>query len=234
MRKLFPLTAFLAVCVLSVPMFAQDQAPSAGAATGSPQTQPGNTQPDQSAQMQQVRSIFQDLIQKMIARGISPGTFFQQMQNGVDPADIQKQLIDQGLIDQKTLDQLQSAMMSMVAGRIRAGMDVTDDEWQVIWPMIQKVMAASAAVNGTRSGNGMAAFFTRQTKVEADLAKAKRALVAATADTSTSGNRIATLLHDFREAHEKARDELDVAQEQLISTLTVRQEASLAAMGIIE
>ena len=64
-----------------------------------------------------------------LAKGIDPRTFFQQMQDGADPADIQKQLLSQGLIDQKTLDQLQSNMLALTASRIKSQLGVTDADF---------------------------------------------------------------------------------------------------------
>ena len=184
--------------------------------------------------MQQMRYTFQTILQNMIARGIYPRTFFQQIQDGADPADIQKQLVSQGLIDQKTLDQLQTNMLALTASRIKSQLDVTDAEWKAIWPLVQKVITAASAVNGTRPGGGMARFFTAQTAAGAELTKATNALTAAAKDPSTTPDDLESRLQKFRDAKAKARQELDAARRDLQAVLTIRQEGVLTSLGILE
>jgi hypothetical protein len=243
---LIPLT------VLSVKVYAQDQTPppSAPATMQPSQTQPPPanapqgmqpgqpTPPDQltpeQQQIQQMRDIFQTMIQRMIAKGINPGDFFQQMQNGADPGEIQKQLVDQGLIDQATLNQLQTTMQSVTFNRVKLQLDATDDEWKVLGPLIQKVTAALAAINGTRNGMGMAAFFSTASAAGADLAKARRAVRDALNNPATHADSFAILLREFREARDRAQAELDSDRQDLTNVVTVRQEAVLASLGILE
>ena len=232
------LTAFLLplVFIWSTSARAQDQAPPTDAPARVQATQPAEPpQPTQEQQQfQQMQQVFQTIIQNMLAKGINPRDFFQQMQNGADPADIQKQLIDQGLIDKQTLDNLQSTMQSVVANRIKLQLDVDDLEWKVLWPLIQKVMSASAALNGTRGGGGMGGFFTVQSPAGADLSKARRALNAAINDPATHSDSFTSLLRQYREARDSVQQELDTARSDLISALTTRQEGALVSMGLIE
>jgi hypothetical protein len=197
-------------------------------------TQMAGPPPEEQTAMQQMRDTFQTILQNMIAKGIDPRTFFQQIQDGADPADIQKQLVSQGLIDQTTLDQLQSNMLALTASRIKSQLGVTDIEWNAVWPLVQKVITAASAVNGTRPGGGMARFFTPQTAAGADLSKATNALTAAAKDPSTTVDDLAVRLRQFRDARAKARQELDAARRDLQAVLTIRQEGILTSMGILE
>jgi hypothetical protein len=244
----------LLVGILTASTRAQDQAPPADAQPSvqqaqvtpptqvTPPAQP--TPPAQDAppapptqemqQVQQMQQVFQTILQNMLAKGIDPREFFQQIQNGADPAEIQKQLIDQGLIDKKTLDQLQSTMQSVTANRIKLQLDATDDDWKALWPLIRKVMAAAAAINGTRGGGGMAGFFTTPSATGADLSRTRRALRDALSNPATPPEKFTALLADFRDAREKAQAELDSTRQDLIDAVTVRQEGVLATMGILE
>ena len=212
----------LTLLVIANPAKAQNAVPAAAPPT------------EEQAAMQQMRDTMQTVIQNMIARGIDPRTFFQQLQDGADPADIQKQLLSQGLIDQKTLDQLQSNMLALTASRIKSQLDVTDLEWKAIWPLVQKVLTAASAVNGTRPGGGMARFFIQQTAAGAELTKATNALVAAAKDPSTTPDDLEARLQKFRDAKAKARQELDAARRDLQAVLTIRQEGVLTSLGILE
>jgi hypothetical protein len=213
---------FLTLLVLAASAPAQDT------------TQPAAPPSEEQVAMQQMRDTFQTILQNMIAKGIDPRTFFQQIQDGADPADIQKQLVSQGLIDQQTLEQLQSNMLALIATRIKSKLDLTDDEWNAIWPLVQKVITAASAVNGTRPGGGMARFFTAQTPAGAELSKATNALTAAARDPSTTVDDRANRLRQFREARDKARQELDAARRDLQAVLTIRQEGILTTLGILE
>jgi hypothetical protein len=198
-------------------------------------TQPAGPAAEEQAARQQMRDTFQSIIQNMIAKGIDPRTFFQQIQDGADPLDIQKQLLSQGLIDQKTLDQLQSNMLAVTASRIKSQLGVSDLEWQALWPLVQKVITAASALNGTRrGGGGMTRFFTAQTPAGADLTKATNALTAAANDPSATPDVLAIRLQKFRDAKAKAQQDLDAARRDLQSVLTIRQEGVLTSMGILE
>lgn len=232
-------SAFVLIVVLSATVRAQEQAPPPDAPATMQASQPPQApQPEQPTleqqQMQQMRDVFQTMIQRMIAKGINPRDFFQQLQDGADPGEIQKQLVDQGLVDQATLDQLQTTMQSVTFNRIKVQLDVTDDEWKVLAPLIQRVTAALAAINGTRNGMGMAAFFSISSPAGADLAKARRAVRDALNNPATHADGFTDLLREFREARDKAQAELDSDRQDLTNVVTVRQEAILASIGILE
>jgi len=199
-------------------------------ARGQQQTDPS---PEQQQLEDQMRQNFQTMMQNMQAKGIDPGTFFQQMRQGVDMADIQKQMVDQGIIDAQTAAQMQATMQKLTTLRLRDQLQCSDAEWAVMDPLIQKVIAASNAVG---SGGGRMGGFVSSTPspAAADLSKAKRALHAAIADANTTPDQFASLLKDLRDARDKAKDELEAARRDLVGVLNVRQEAALTQMGVLE
>jgi hypothetical protein len=196
------------------------------------QETPTTTPTDEQAVQQQIREQFQTMIQNMVARGINPGDFFQQLRSGADMADLEKQLIDQGIIDQKTIDQMQSNMLFLTARRIQRQLDVADDDWKALWPLVQKVITASAAVNGNRPGIGR--FVVSTSPAALDLAHATKALRAAAENPHTSSDEYTHLLRAYRDARSEAQTELDKAQQNLVAVLTIRQEAQLESMGILQ
>jgi len=129
---------------------------------------------------------------------------------------------------------LHGSMQKVASGRVRDRLDVTDAEWGTLEPMIQKVQAATAALDRANGRVGMTGFLTSPTTTGAKLAKAARELRAATNDPSTPPDRYAALLKAYRDARDAARAELDAARKDLISVLTVRQESVLTTMGILE
>jgi len=201
------------------------------------QTQPATSAPsptDEQAVQQQIRDTFQSIIGNMIARGINPQDFFQQIQNGAAMSDVEKQLIDQGIVDQKTIDQMQSDMLFLTSRRIQRQLESTDEEWKALWPLVQKVITASAAVNGNRPGAGMSRFIASTTPAAVDLAHATQALRAATQDPKTTPDQFVNRLRDFRDARARMQAELDTDRENLRSAVTLRQEGELTSMGLLE
>ncbi len=81
---------------------------------------------DQMAMAQAMQPMFQTIMQNMQDKGIDPRQFFQQMQNGTDPAEMEKQLLDQGLIDQKTIDQA-ADVQTIQSRSLKRQLDATDE-----------------------------------------------------------------------------------------------------------
>jgi hypothetical protein len=146
--------------------------------------------------------------------------------------------------------------------RIKAELKASDDEWAVIQPLLEKVQTAQMATmagrfgfgggrrgnrgpggpGGTPSsdgtspgasaspsgGNGGENRPPRPTSPEAD------ALKAALASDATSNDEIKTKLQALRDARKKAQDNLEQAREDLKKVLTLRQEATLVQMGLLD
>jgi hypothetical protein len=219
MRKRLPVSLLFSVVLLSASVRAQEQPPS----------------DDRMAMMQAMQPAIQTVMANMQAKGIDPQQFFQKiMQNGFDFSEIQKQLLDQGLIDQKTIDQVQANVQSVQSDSIKRRLNATDEEWKTLWPMIQRVMKASAAVNGMGGGGAVGGLMAGLPPAGTDLARATSALRSAIKDPATNSDQFATVLKDYRDARAKALTELEAARHDLISTLTIRQEGTLTTMGILE
>jgi hypothetical protein len=198
--------------------------------------QPGQTD-DQQAMIQQMRSVGQQIMQNMIQKGIDPQQFFmdiqQQMQDGtLDQSGVMQMMVDKGLIDQDSITQLQGNMTKLTALTIKQQLGATDDEWAVLQPRIQRVVAAMAA-SGQSIGQMRMAGFMGGAKVDPDVATATRELRAALKDPTSKPEDIAVKLQALRDARKNAGVELLAAQKDLVDILTTRQEATLCMLGLI-
>jgi hypothetical protein len=216
-------TKALLTLLLTAPLFAQPQ-PNSNSANNS----------DPQADLQQMR---QQIFTNMAAKGIDPQQFFQDIRDKMasgnfDPADIQKLMIDKGIMDQAMVDKMQTAMQSSTLSRIKDQLQATDAEWHIIQPKIQKVLLAQADTLPPGQSGGMRMFMGISTG-SAAVSKATKDLRTALADPTTTPQTLDLRLHAWRDAHEKAKSDLATAQKDLVDVLTVRQEATLASMGLI-
>ena len=137
----------------------------------------------------------------------------------------------------------------MMAERLKAQLKVTDEEWTVLQPLIEKVTtkqrdASSSRFGGGRPPGGGAPGGTpgaAPTGVGSDPSRPERAGTAERealrTALDTDGTSIETIkekLATVREIHKKAIAELAAAREDLQKVLTVRQEAVLVSYGILE
>ena len=143
--------------------------------------------------------------------------------------------------------------------RLKAMLKATDDEWTVIQPLLEKVQTAQRATmtgrggfgggggrrggggggqgggpggggpgGGGPGGGGGGRFGGGQQSPEAT------ALSTALASDSTSPDDIKAKLQALRDARKKAQGDLDAARADLEKVLTLRQEATLVQMGVLE
>jgi hypothetical protein len=132
--------------------------------------------------------------------------------------------------------------------RLKTMLKATDDEWAVIQPLLAIVQADQRAMTAARLGGfggfgggrrgggqggaggpGGAAGANGATRSpEAD------ALRTALASDATSDADIKTKLEAFRDARKKQADALEQARQDLEKVLTLRQEATLVQMGVLE
>ncbi len=206
---------------------AQDQSQPAAAPAPTPEQQ------EMQQQMQQFRA---QIMQNMQDKGIDPQEFFgeirQRMQDGnFDPSDIQQLMIDRGIISKPMIDQMQGTFQKYALSNIRRQLNVPDDEWQVLAPKVQRVLVDTAIINQTNQSFGAAGFLGGL--MTNDVANAFHQLRSALRDPSASPDQIASLLKTWREAREKAKAELLAAQSDLVSVLTLRQEAMLMTLGVL-
>jgi Spy/CpxP family protein refolding chaperone len=129
-----------------------------------------------------------------------------------------------------------------MAQRMKESLKVTDDEWSVLQPLIEKVTNAQRNASGggfggrDRGGDrGGGGDNNRGSATSDRPGSAERAaLRAALESDSTSADDLKAKLNAVREVRKKAAAELATAREDLKKVVTVRQEAVLVSMGLLE
>lgn len=146
-------------------------------------------------------------------------------------------------------------MRQMMEQRMKDQLGCTDDEWKVLGPRVTKVMNLSRQ---SRGGGGMGRMFmgrrggrpgdqqgNRQANRQGDrrgpgggepsaVDTAGEALQTTLQNASAAPEEIKAKLTALRVAREKAKQELAIAQKQLKEVLTLRQEAQLVMMGMLD
>ena len=149
-----------------------------------------------------------------------------------------------------------AAFQQRMNDQIKTALKASDDEWAVIQPLLEKVQTAQRAAmmgggfgrfgggrrgfgggggpggpggpGGNGGGPGANAGSPRPGMAEAD------ALRTALQSDATSNDEIKTKLQALRDARKKAQDTLEQAREDLKKVLTLRQEATLVQMGLLD
>jgi len=145
-----------------------------------------------------------------------------------------------------------------MAERLKASLKVTDDEWAVLQPLIEKVQTKqresmmgrfggfggfgggrrggdSGGGGGGNSGGGNnGGGGDRGDRGDRAGSAESQALRTALENESASTEELKAKLAALREAHKKSAAELAAAREELRKVVTVRQEAVLVTMGILE
>ncbi|MGB8352464.1 MAG: hypothetical protein WCD79_01100 [Chthoniobacteraceae bacterium] len=136
-------------------------------------------------------------------------------------------------------------------GFIKTALKATDDEWAVIQPLLEKVQTLQRESMAGRIGGfgGFGGFGRRGGDQAAAGASASPsannrpdrmgspesvALKAALDSDATSTNDIKAKLQALRDARKKNTADLEQARQDLEKVLTLRQEATLVNMGILE
>lgn len=129
--------------------------------------------------------------------------------------------------------------------RIKEDLGLEEDAWKVIEPRLAKVVEMTTA----ERMSGMTSMFGRRgggrggrggegggapAAPETDTGKAMSALQTTLDNKEASPEEIKAKLTALRQAREKAKAELNQAQESVRELVTVRQEAQLVAMGLLE
>ena len=125
--------------------------------------------------------------------------------------------------------------------RIKETLGASDEEWAVLEPRIQKVQELSMQ---TRAGGRGGMFGGRGARGGGDAPAPERELTPVQTatqglqtileDEAASAEDIQAKLTALREAREKAKQEVAKAQAELREVLTIRQEAQLVVMGMLE
>ena len=120
--------------------------------------------------------------------------------------------------------------------RMRQSLGATGEEWTVLEPKIEKVQNLAMQVRGgMMMGMGMVMMgMTARGAEPTDVMKASQALTKVLQDKDATAGEIKTALQVLRDAKAKAKAELEQAQKELKEVLSVRQEAQLVQMGLLE
>jgi hypothetical protein len=140
-------------------------------------------------------------------------------------------------------------MRQMMEQRMKEQLGVSDEEWKVIGPRLTKVMELNRQAGG---GMGMGRLFMRrgpqgqrgpggdrprpgrpEGQELTPVQKAMDELDATLENESAAAEEIKAKLTALRGAREKARQQLATAQQELRQLLTLRQEAQLVMMGLL-
>lgn len=134
-------------------------------------------------------------------------------------------------------------MQQRMMERMKEQMSATDDEWKVIEPRLSKVMTLNRQSLGARFGGmgrrGFGPGGQDRPRPESDqetsaVQKAQQTLEQTLENESAPAADIKARLTALREAREKAKQELAAAQQELREVLTLRQEAQLVMMGMLD
>jgi hypothetical protein len=129
--------------------------------------------------------------------------------------------------------QMRERMMT----RLKEQLGANDEEWKVLAPKVEKVMTAQTnsrgggGFGGGRGGRGGGG--GGDNAPQTPVAKASAELRAAL-EANAPAEEIAKKLAAYRDARNKAREELAAAQKELKELLTAKQEAQLVVSGTLE
>ena len=119
-------------------------------------------------------------------------------------------------------------------GMIKEQLAVSDDEWKVLQPRIEKVSTLRRAGDSGRGGFGRGGDNNRSSEPPSPVAKAAEDLRTVTRNKEAPAAEVTAKLAALREARAKAKAELATAQKELVEVLTPKQEAVLVSMGMLE
>jgi hypothetical protein len=139
-------------------------------------------------------------------------------------------------------------MRQQMNDRMKELLGASDDEWKVLQPQIEKVQTLQRAATsragfsllfnnsnngGGRGGRGRGGQQPDNTPPSAVAEKSKE-LTAAIENKDTKPEEYKAKLAAYREARNQARADLGKAQESLREVVTVRQEAVLVELGLLD
>jgi len=134
-----------------------------------------------------------------------------------------------------------------IAERMKTSLGMTDEEWTAVQPLVEKVQTLNREAvqmrfgrgnrgnRGGRGGRGDDQPATEEaTQPVSPLAQAFQELQTVVGNADATTEDIQAKLTAYREAREKAKQELDAAKQALREVLTLRQEAVLVTRGILD
>jgi hypothetical protein len=136
-------------------------------------------------------------------------------------------------------------MQKMISERLKQSLGATDDEWTIIGPKVLKVFTLTSSqarglqvrsLMGRSNNQGNAASATaagnRSSAVAGD--KTLEELQKLLENKDATSAQIKNKVSEVRKAKEKNSQELAMAQKELRELLTLRQEAILISVGLLE
>jgi Spy/CpxP family protein refolding chaperone len=114
---------------------------------------------------------------------------------------------------------------------VKKQLTASDEEWKVIGPKLQKVIAARQALTGDAGPGGAFGGGPMGTGV---VGQAQGDLKTVLGDSKHTAAEVKEKVAAVRKAREKARGELETAQKDLAKMLTAEQEAVLVSLGYLE
>ncbi|MDF3130482.1 hypothetical protein P0Y35_14845 [Kiritimatiellaeota bacterium B1221] len=126
-------------------------------------------------------------------------------------------------------------MQQRMQERMKEELQASDEEWQVLQPLIAEVTALRGPE--MRRGGGRRGNRNQEQEVPADenaVAKASRELGELLRDENASSENIKAKLDALRTARSENNAAMEAAREKLRSVVTVRQEAVLVSRGLLD
>ena len=184
-----------------------------------------------AALSQDTRPSADSIAERMRARGIqiSPEQIerarkiMEDMANGVQP-------------DPEQIKSILGDVRKQAQTRVKETLGATDEEWQVLGPKVEKVqnlllqnentgmMLSRFGLGNINPGGGEQSEVQKKLQALQDLLKNKEAKV----------EEITAAMTEYRAAKVKAKADLEKARAELKELVTVKQEAQLMTMGLLE
>lgn len=130
------------------------------------------------------------------------------------------------------------------ADRMKEALGVTDEQWKALQPKIEKVQTLARETRGGgmmmgrmmggRGGAGAQPPAANTDRPQSDVEKKMADLQKLLQDKESKAEDIKTALAAYRDAVTKAKTELEKARKELRELLSVRQEAQLVLVGVLE
>lgn len=124
-------------------------------------------------------------------------------------------------------------MMKRQLDRIKTTLQLTDDKWKTVEPLVQKVMTLSTEL---RSGMGMGRRGQNPDQAPpaptTEIGKCTEALRTLVGDAASTEDAIKAKLAELTAAKDKVKAALATARTDLCKALTAKQQANLILMGM--
>ncbi|MFB3892073.1 MAG: hypothetical protein ACE15C_08635 [Phycisphaerae bacterium] len=142
-----------------------------------------------------------------------------------------------GQVDPEQMKKWMEQFKVQAAKRMQEALGATDEEWKVLQPKIEKLQTLSQQTSVMGMGMGMGRIMFPgggDPKDVPEVTRKMQALRDILKNKDAKPEEISEALKEYREARAKAKEELAKAQKELKEILTVKQEAVMVTMGLLE